>query len=36
MFAIAIERSVAKASIDPGHTSLFDFEDLRVMSTGQK
>jgi hypothetical protein len=33
MFAIATERSVAKASIDPGFTSLLDPEDLKVMST---
>jgi hypothetical protein len=33
LFAIATERSVAKASIDPGRTSLPNSEDLRIMST---
>jgi hypothetical protein len=35
MFAIATERSVAKASIDPGRTSLLDSEDLKIMSTAK-
>jgi hypothetical protein len=32
-FVIATKRSLAKASIDPGFTSLLDSEDLKVMST---
>jgi hypothetical protein len=36
MFVIASKRSVAKASIDPGRTSLLDSEDLKVMSTDQE
>jgi hypothetical protein len=35
LFAIATERSVAKASIDPGRTSLLNSEDLRIMSTAK-
>jgi hypothetical protein len=35
LFAIATERSVAKASIDPGCTSLLNSEDLRIMSTAK-
>jgi hypothetical protein len=31
--AIATKRNLAKASIDPGRTSLLDFEDLKVRST---
>jgi hypothetical protein len=30
---IATKRSLAKASIDPGFTSLLDPEDLEVMGT---
>jgi hypothetical protein len=32
-FAIATKRSLAKASIDPGCTSLLDYEDLKAMNT---
>jgi hypothetical protein len=32
---IASKRSVAKASIDPGRTSLLEFEDLKIMSTAK-
>jgi hypothetical protein len=35
LFAIAIERSVAKALIDPGRTFLLNSEDLRIMSTAK-
>jgi hypothetical protein len=35
LFTIATERSVAKASIDPGRTSLLNSEDLRIMSTAK-
>jgi GTP-binding protein EngB required for normal cell division len=35
LFAIATERSVAKASIDPGRTFLLNPEDLRIMSTSK-
>jgi hypothetical protein len=35
-FAIATERSLAKALVDPGCTSLLDSEDLKVMSTDQE
>jgi hypothetical protein len=35
LFAIATERSAAKASIDPGRTSLLNSEDLRIMSTAK-
>jgi hypothetical protein len=31
--AIATKRNLAKASIDPGRTSLLDSEDLKVRST---
>jgi hypothetical protein len=34
--AIATKRSLAKASIDLGFTSLLDSEDLKVMSTDQE
>jgi hypothetical protein len=34
-FVIATRRSLAKASIDPGFTSLLGSEDLKVMSTDQ-
>jgi hypothetical protein len=30
--AIAVKRNSAKASIDPGFTSLLDSDDLEVMS----
>jgi hypothetical protein len=30
---MASKRSLAKASVDPGCTSLLDSEDLKVMST---
>jgi hypothetical protein len=36
MFAITTKRSLAKASVDPGCTSLLDYEDLKVMSTDQE
>jgi hypothetical protein len=32
-FAIATKRSLTKASVDPGCTSLLDSEDLKVMDT---
>jgi hypothetical protein len=35
-FAIATKRSLAKASVDPGCTSLLDSEVLKVMSTDQE
>jgi hypothetical protein len=35
-FAMATQRSLAKASVDPGCTSLIDSEDLKVMSTDQE
>jgi hypothetical protein len=35
MFAIATKRILEKASIDPGRTSLLDYEDLKVRSTSQ-
>jgi hypothetical protein len=34
-FVIATARSLAKASIDPGFTSLLGSEDLKVRSTDQ-
>jgi hypothetical protein len=34
--AIATKRSLAKASIDPGGTSLLDSEDMKVMSKDQE
>jgi hypothetical protein len=33
---IATKRSLPKASIDPGFTSLLDHEDLEIMSTDQE
>jgi hypothetical protein len=35
-FAMATKRSLAKASVDPGGTSLLAFEDSKVMSTGRE
>jgi hypothetical protein len=35
-FAIATKRSLAKALVDPGCTSLLDFEDSKVMNTDQE
>jgi hypothetical protein len=35
-FAIATKRSLAKASVDPGCTSLLDSEGLKVISTDQE
>jgi hypothetical protein len=35
-FVIATKRSLAKASVDPGCTSLLDSEDLKVMGTDQE
>jgi hypothetical protein len=34
--AIATKRNLAKASIDPGRTSLLDSEDLKIRSTNQE
>jgi hypothetical protein len=35
-FAMVTKRSLAKASVDPGGTSLLAFEDSKVMSTGRE